>query len=105
MAIEPEAVCRIALGLIFLGAACIGLPHRLRADRAGGRVSRRVDPRWFWVLMAMGGPPIALACLAFLVEPRWIDFARVELPWGVRLMGVPAGASGLALYGGILRPH
>ena len=29
MAFDPETACRIALGLIFLGAACIGLPHRL----------------------------------------------------------------------------
>src|SRR5687767_12839540 len=32
MPFDAEPVCRIALGLVFLGAASIGLPHRLRAD-------------------------------------------------------------------------
>src|SRR3954470_7028439 len=99
MFLDPEPICRIALGAIMVGAVCIGLPHRIRADRAGGRVSLRVDPKWFWILMAIAGPPVALAGIGFLIEPRWIDFARVDLPWGVRLLGAPLGIASLALFG------
>ncbi len=98
MPLDVETACRLALGLIFLGAAGIGIPHRLRADRAGGPVSRCADPRWFWVLMGLAGPPLTLACLAFLVQPRWVAFAQPELPAGLRLAGVPLAVAGLALF-------
>lgn len=88
----------MALGLVLVGAACIGVPHRLRADRVGGRVSRRVDPGWFWLLMWLDGPLVAVGCLAFLIQPSWLNFARVDLPPWVRLMGVPAALTGLALF-------
>lgn len=95
---DPETISRVVLGLIFVGAGCIGIPHRLRADRVGGPVSRRVDPRWFWILMGGAAPPLGLGCLAFLVQPRWLDFAQVEAPAWLRLLGVPAAIAALALF-------
>lgn len=103
MPFDPEPICRIALGLTFIGAGCIGIPHRLRADRAGGAVSRRADPLWFWILMIFAGPPLALGCLAFLVQPRWLDFSRVDFPSWLRVLGVPAALAGLALFRGMFR--
>lgn len=103
MALDPETGCRVALGVIFLGVACIGVPHRLRADRAGGRVSRQVDPAWFWILMGLVGPPVALVCLAFLIQPRWVDFASIDAPPWLRLLGAPAALAGLALFGWMFR--
>jgi protein-S-isoprenylcysteine O-methyltransferase Ste14 len=103
MAFDPEPACRVAFGLLIVATASIGLPFRLRADRAGGRVSVREDPRWFWILMSIVGPPVVLTCIAFLVHPRWIDFARLDLPAWLRLMGVPIGVTGLALFGWMFR--
>jgi len=104
MPLETETLCRVALGLIFLGAACIGIPHRLRADRAGGRVSaRQVDPGWFWLGMGLAAPPVTLACLAFLIQPRWVDFAHLDAPAWVRLIGVPVAMAGIALFGWMFR--
>ena len=98
MPFDLESGCRVALAAIFLAAAAIGVPHRLRADRAGGPVSRRNDPRWFWFLMALAAPPLTLACLAFLFQPRWVAFAQVELPAWIRLAGAPLAGAGLALF-------
>jgi protein-S-isoprenylcysteine O-methyltransferase Ste14 len=100
---HPETGCRIALGLMILGAISIGLPHRLRADRAGGHVSVRVDPRWFWIGMALVGAPLVIVTFAFLVEPRWVDFARLDLPAAVRLLGAPVGLIALTLFGWVFR--
>jgi protein-S-isoprenylcysteine O-methyltransferase Ste14 len=83
---------------MFVGAASIGLPHRIRADRAGGRVSPRVDPGWFWVWMVFIGPPVALTAIMFLIEPRWVDFARINLPPAFRFFGAAVGLAGLALF-------
>ena len=98
MTFNPEIICRAAIGFMILGVACIGVPHRIRADRTGGRVSRRVDPLWFWILMGVVGPPVALSCVAFLVQPRWIDFAQVDVPPWARLMGLPIALAGLGLF-------
>jgi protein-S-isoprenylcysteine O-methyltransferase Ste14 len=100
---DVETLCRIALALTILGAAAIGLPFRIRADRAGGAVSVAADPRWFWVLMLVVGPPAALGCLGFLIEPRWLDRVALPLPAIVRLLGIAFAAAGLALFAWMFR--
>ena len=98
MVSDPETFGRLALGLVIVGAAVIGLPHRLRADRAGGQVSPRVDPAWFWILMALVGTPLAAGCLGFLINPRWVEFAQFDLSIGWRWLGAAIGLAGLALF-------
>jgi len=99
MSVDPELGSRIALGVILVGVTVLGLPHRLRADRVGGKVSIREDPVWFWILMGLVGPPVALVCLGFLIQPRWVDFGVMGFPPWLRLAGVPVGVAGMALFG------
>jgi protein-S-isoprenylcysteine O-methyltransferase Ste14 len=103
VAIDPDIAGRVALGLMILSAASIGIPFRLRADRAGGPVSRRNDPRWFWIGMSIVGPPLALTCLAFLIQPRWVVLTKFELPIWMRWLGVAIALSGVALFGWMFR--
>jgi protein-S-isoprenylcysteine O-methyltransferase Ste14 len=103
VALTVEDSCRIVIALMILCAAAIGIPHRVRADRAGGAVSRRNDPAWFWFSMSLVGPPLAFTCVAFLIQPRWVDFARVELPPWIRLLGAPITLLGVALFGWMFR--
>ncbi len=103
MNFDAETICRFALAVVFLGAAVIGLPHRLRADRAGGHVSPRVDPLWFWISMGLVGPPAVLSCGAFLFQPRWVAFAQADLPSWLRLAGAPLAIAGLALFHAMFR--
>lgn len=97
MAWDPELGCRIALGLIVVSTLVIGLPFRLRADCAGGRVSPRVDPLWFWASMIVVAPLVAFTCIAFMVHPRGLDALRLGLPMQIRLLGAAAGVAGVAL--------
>jgi protein-S-isoprenylcysteine O-methyltransferase Ste14 len=103
MVLDPETGGRVVLTLMILSAATVGIPHRLRADRAGGAVSRRSDPAWFWIWMSIAGPPLALACAAFLIQPRWVDFARVDTPGWLRWLGAPLALLGVALFGWMFR--
>lgn len=100
---QAETGFRIALALLCVAAAAIGIPHRLRADRVGGKVSRRGDPSWFWILMTLVGLPLAATCLGFVVQPRRVEFALVPLPLWLRLAGVPLGLAGLALLAWMFR--
>ena len=101
--LEVELTCRIALGCLLVGAACIGVPHRRRADRVGGSVSRKEDPSWFWWMMSAVAPLMGLTCVAFLINPRWVDFGRIDLPAGLRLAGIAIGAAGLFVFGWMFR--
>src|SRR6188508_630383 len=103
MSYDPERLCRWLLGGVFIAAICIGVPHRRRADRAGGPVPRSVDPRWFWAMMGVVAPVLALACVGFLISPRWVEFGRVNMPSWVRLMGAPIAALGLLLFAWMFR--
>lgn len=100
---DPETFGRLALGMVIAAAAVIAMPHRLRADRTGGQVSPRVDPAWFWVLMAIVGTPLGLACLAFMIHPPWVKFAQFDLSIGWRWLGVAIGLAGLALFAWMFR--
>ena len=94
---------RWLVAAMIAAAAAVGIPFRLRADRVGGKVSRRVDPKWFWRGMALVGPASTITCLAFLIQPRWVEFARMPLPVGVRLAGVPVALAGIFLFGWMFR--
>src|SRR5688572_32506329 len=103
MELDSETGYRMSLLLMILCVAGIGIPHRLRADRASGHVSARVDPAWFWIVMSLAGPPLALSTLAFIIQPRSVEFATFEAdPW-VRWIGVPTQLLGLALFAWMFR--
>jgi protein-S-isoprenylcysteine O-methyltransferase Ste14 len=103
MVFDSETACRLALGLMGVAMAAVGIPHRLRAERVGGNVSRRNDPRWFWRGMALAGPLVTVMCLGFLIHPCWVDFAAVGLPGWLRLGGLPVGVAGVSLFAWMFR--
>jgi protein-S-isoprenylcysteine O-methyltransferase Ste14 len=41
--------------------------------------------------------------MAFLIEPRWVGFARIDIPAAWRFSGVPIAALGLALFAWMFR--
>jgi protein-S-isoprenylcysteine O-methyltransferase Ste14 len=89
--------------MMILGVAAVGVPRRRRADQIGGRVSIRHDPPWFWWGMAIVGPPVAVGCGLFLVQPRWVEASSIALPGWLRLAGVGVGAAGVALFAWMFR--
>ena len=92
-----DTICRIALAVFLLTTAALAGWHRRGADRAGGRVSRRHDPRWFWPIMIVIFPPLMGGYLAFIVNPAWLDWSRLPLPDAVRLGAIGLGV--LAVLG------
>ncbi|MCH7603818.1 MAG: isoprenylcysteine carboxylmethyltransferase family protein [Planctomycetes bacterium] len=88
---DIETTCRLALAGILVLACFDSGYHRLRAEKQGGRVSLRNDPRWFWVVMMLAMAAFLLGTLAFLINPAWLTFTKIALPDYLRLLGIPLG--------------
>ena len=88
---DIETTCRLALAGILVLACFDSGYHRLRAEKQGGRVSLRNDPRWFWIVMMLAMAAFLLGTLAFLINPAWLTFTKIALPDYLRLLGIPLG--------------
>lgn len=88
---DIETTCRLALAGILVLACLDSGYHRLRAEKQGGRVSLRNDPRWFWVVVMPALVAWLLGMLAFLIHPAWLNFTKMPLPDFLRLLGIPLG--------------
>ena len=98
-----EDVYRWLLG----GLIAIGLPmsayFRSKADRAGGRVSRREDrPLIAWALGFFGLATMG-SVVAYLVNPAWMGWSQLALWDWLRLWGAPIGAAALGLFYWVFR--
>ncbi len=74
-----------------------GIYHRLKARAAGDTLDRRAEGVFILATLR----PIALlrmlGIVAFVIEPRWMDWSSIELPTYVRWIGVPIGVSAAVL--------
>lgn len=96
MALDIDLLARLAIGLLLLGAVVIGMPHRVRAERAGGPVPRSHDPAWFLRTMGVVGPLLLLSWVTFVINPRWLGWSAMALPNWLRVAGLPIGLVALA---------
>jgi protein-S-isoprenylcysteine O-methyltransferase Ste14 len=94
-----EQAYRIAAGAVMLLAAPIGVYHRLRASRKGGKFSRREEPLLIHIPLKL----CALAGLIFLVmwlaRPGLVAWAQAPLPAWLRWAGAGIALSAAPLLG------
>lgn len=65
---------------------------RRKADReVGETVARKMDGNAMMVLIGLGGLALWLSPLAYLLNPRWMDWSKVGLPEWARWLGVGMG--------------
>src|SRR5262245_27696546 len=96
--IVHENAYRWSLAAIMGVGFAISAYHRLRADRAGGRMGRREDG--FLVVVALSASSLAGVggLAAYLINPAWMRWSQLDLPPWLRLEGLPFGAAALALF-------
>lgn len=92
-----ETIFRPLAAAFIVAAFSISFYFRRKADLAGGKISRRVDPRRVLILQKLVGIPFFLSLIAYLVEPAWMSWSQLEIPAGVRWSGLPIAL--LALIG------
>ena len=96
-----DTIFRILAAIIILIGASISIYYRTKADReAGGRVSLKEEGTLITVTLRLLGISLWVAMFAYLINPAWVAWARVDLPEWIRWVGVSLGAAsdGLAYW-------
>jgi len=92
-----ETIFRLIAAAIVIVAISISLYHRLKAHKAGGSVSRKEEGMPILILLRLAGLAAWLSLLAYLINPRWLDWAVLPLPAWARWFGVGLGITALPL--------
>jgi protein-S-isoprenylcysteine O-methyltransferase Ste14 len=89
---------RMIAVLLFLSAASISIYHRRKADRAGGeKISLRSEGLVLMLTLRIGGLALWAGLLAYLINPGWMAWSRVDLPEWARWAGAALGVLAVAL--------
>ncbi len=80
----------IALAIL-LATLSISTFYRRRARREGGTIPRRSEGKWFMAARLAVGLPLWLSILAYVVNPRWMQWAAFPSPEWLRWIGAGLG--------------
>lgn len=96
---------RAATAVLLTSALTISGYHRGKADREGGRVgtSWREEGLPVAIGLRASGLTMVLTLIVYLIDPRWTQWSRLELPASVRWSGAGFGAAVLPLAYWVLR--
>src|SRR3712207_4149263 len=95
---REESVFRGMAATLLLAALTISVSHRHRAERAGDEeLSWREEGLPTAVALRSCGLALWLSVVAYLLNPRWMEWSRLSLPSWLRWTGAGLGAASLPL--------
>lgn len=87
-----ETIFRVLAVLIILTAASISIYFRSKAEREGGeKISLKDEGLPMLIALRLTGLAGWLSVLSYMLNPRWMDWSRLELPLWLRWLGVALG--------------
>ena len=87
-----ENIFRMLAAVILFTGIGISSYFRRKADKeSGGSISRKVDGTPMMTVIRIGGLILWLTPLVYLMNPAWMEWAKIGLPEGVRWLGVALG--------------
>jgi protein-S-isoprenylcysteine O-methyltransferase Ste14 len=91
---------RVVLIVVFLLVLPIGIYHRLKSQATREKLDRRQEGLFILATLRPVGAAFWLELIAWMVDPRWMDWSSVSLPAWLRWTGVGliAIACGLLLW-------
>lgn len=93
-----DILFRILAALIFIIGGAISSYHRRKADLASGEpVSLKEEGLAMTVALRISGLALWLSIFAYLIQPAWVAWAKVDLPEWARWLGLGMGAAADAL--------
>jgi protein-S-isoprenylcysteine O-methyltransferase Ste14 len=96
-----DTVFRILAAVILLTGAAISSYHRRKADREGGdKISLKEEGLPIAITLRLLGLALWAGVFAYLLNPAWMSWSRVDLPEWARWVGLGMGvlADGLAYW-------
>ena len=89
---NSDTTFRILAAVIFVVGAAISSYHRRKADRAGGeKISFKEEGLPITITLRVLGLALWGGILAYLINPAWMAWSRVDLPEWARWVGVGMG--------------
>lgn len=86
-----DNIFRILTVVIFIIGASISGHFRRKADREGGKVSLAEEGLTITILLRLFGLTLWVSVFAWLLNPAWMNWSRINLPEWVRWLGVSLG--------------
>jgi protein-S-isoprenylcysteine O-methyltransferase Ste14 len=87
-----ENIFRILAAVILVTGMAISSYYRRKADReTGEKISRKADGNVMMTVIRIGGLILWLSPFVYLINPAWMDWAKIGLPEWVRWLGVGIG--------------
>jgi protein-S-isoprenylcysteine O-methyltransferase Ste14 len=88
---------RIIALIIFVVGLLISGYHRRKAETSGERVSWKEENPVVMVLLRISGLALWLSVILYMISPRWMRWAQLEIPQTLRWVGVGLGTVSLPL--------
>jgi protein-S-isoprenylcysteine O-methyltransferase Ste14 len=86
-----DNIFRILAVVIFIIGASISGNFRRKADREGGKVSLAEEGLTITILLRLFGLTLWVSVFAWLLNPAWMNWSRINLPEWVRWLGIGLG--------------
>jgi protein-S-isoprenylcysteine O-methyltransferase Ste14 len=82
---------RILAAIIFVIGVAISIYHRHKADQEGGRVSLKEEGPLIMIALRVSGLGMWAGLFAWILNPAWMAWSRIDLPEWARWLGVGLG--------------
>jgi protein-S-isoprenylcysteine O-methyltransferase Ste14 len=92
-----DTLFRILAATIFAVTAGISIYHRRKADREAGKVSLQEEGLLMILILRVLGLFGWGSIIAWMLNPAWMDWSRIDLPEWLRWLGVGLGVTGAGL--------
>ena len=93
-----DTLFRILGALIIVGTTAISVYHRRKAERVSGeKISLKDEGLALTIALRGSGLALWLTIFAYLLNPAWTGWARIDLPEWLRWVGVGMGISSIFL--------
>ena len=100
---NQDSTLRLVLVVGFLTVLLVTLYHRLKSGASGEKLDRRQEGLFILATLRPLGLLLWLGVIAYLVNPKWMDWSSVPLPTWLRWAGFGVYAIGAALLTWTLR--
>jgi protein-S-isoprenylcysteine O-methyltransferase Ste14 len=96
-AMNDESTLRFVLIVVMIVLLPIGMYHRFRSQSTGERLDRRQEGLFILATLRPLGAAFWFSVLAWMIDPRWMAWSSVSLPFWLRWAGVGLLLTGCAL--------